>query len=80
DEFFVPSAGDTPIGWGELVTGDCPIGEPNVWMATVEVDDLYIRVNPVICYTCLISPTPELPYRTPEGLRTVVAALTPLDR
>ncbi len=41
------------------MTGDCPIDEPNVWMATVEADDLYIRVNPVICYTCLISPTPN---------------------
>jgi hypothetical protein len=66
-------------GWGGLVTADCPVGEPNVWMATVEVDDLYIRVNPAFCYNCLLPPTADLPYRTPAGLRTIVAALRPFE-
>jgi hypothetical protein len=80
DEFFGPAADGMRDGWGELVTGDCPIGEPNVWMATVEVDDLYIRVNPAFCYNCLLPPTPDVPYLTPAGLRTIVAALRPFER
>jgi hypothetical protein len=80
DEFFGPPADGTRDGWGELATSDCPAGEPNVWMATVEVDGLYIRVNPAFCYNCLIPPSPELPFRTPDGLRTIVAALEPFER
>ncbi|MDW3212728.1 MAG: hypothetical protein R8G01_01940 [Ilumatobacteraceae bacterium] len=80
DEFFSPPADGMRDGWGELTSGECPAGEPNVWMATVEVDDLYIRVNPAFCYNCLSPPTPELPYRSPDGLRTIVAALEPFER
>ncbi len=80
DEFFGPPADDMRDGWGELATGDCPVGEPNVWMATVEIDDLYIRVNPAFCYNCLLPPTPELPFRSPDGLRTIVAGLEPFER
>ncbi len=40
DEFCGPPADDMRNGWGELATGECPAGEPNVWMATVETDDL----------------------------------------
>lgn len=79
DEYFGPPIGEMRDGWGELTTGDCPVGEPNVWMATVEVDDLYISVNPAFCYNCLLPPTPELPFHTPGGLQTIVAALEPFD-
>ncbi len=79
-KFFGPPASEMRDGWGELATGDCPVGEPNVWMATVEIDDLYIRVNPAFCYNCLLPPTPDLPFRTADGLRTIVAALEPFER
>lgn len=77
EEYLVPPAGGMRDGWGELTTGDCPAGEPNVWMATVDVDGIHIRVNPPICYNCLAPPAPDRPFQASEGLRAIVAALEP---
>ncbi len=78
DEWFLPAPSRS--GWDELLSDDCPVGESNVWMATVATDDgLLIRVNGALCYNCLLPPTPELPYRTADGLRTVVASLVHYD-
>lgn len=78
DEWFLPSPSRS--GWDELLDDGCPAGEPNVWMAMVASDDgLLIRINGALCYNCLLPPTPELPYRTPTGLRTIVAALVEYD-
>jgi hypothetical protein len=79
DEFFgTPSTGHT--GWDELSGPDCPDGEPNVWMATIELDpDLLIRINAPLCYNCLNPPDPELPYQTPEGLQAVIGGLRQYD-
>lgn len=78
DEFFgPPSQAQGRIGWGSLDEDDCPEGEPNVWMATVQFgEDLLVRINPPLCYNCLSPPDRERPYNQPDGLRAVVAALT----
>ncbi len=77
DEFFGPAPPGQRTGWGQLNSDDCPPGAPNVWMATVEVDHLYIRINPPFCYNCLTGPNPDLPYQTPVGLKAIVATLEP---
>lgn len=78
-EFFgPPSPGRT--GWGSLVDVACPIGAANVWMATIQFDDVLLRVNAPICYFCLIPPDQQFPYRQPEGLRAVVANVVMFDR
>jgi hypothetical protein len=81
EEFFgPPSQNGGRVGWGALADGDCPTGEPNVWMATVAFDDgLLLRINAPLCYNCLAPPDPERPYNQPDGLRAVVAGLTPYD-
>ncbi len=70
---------DLTSAWDALASGDCPDEAPNVWMAIVDVDGLHVRVNPVLCSYCLVAATTELPYRTPDGLRAVVAALVPFE-
>jgi hypothetical protein len=76
-EFFDlrPSTADS--GWDRLNTGDCLVGEPNVWMAVVQLDrDVTLRVNAVICHACL-APVAASPYTQPDGLRTIVQGLVP---
>ena len=79
DEYFgPPSQNGGRVGWGTLVGGECPVGDPNVWMATVTSDDgLLLRINAPLCYNCLAPPDPERPYGQPDGLRAVIAGLVP---
>jgi len=80
DEFFglPPQARN---GWGTLAEGECPDGEPNLWMATVRFDEnLLLRINAPLCYNCLSAPDADRPYQQPDGLRAIIAALTPYAR
>ena len=81
EEFFgPPSQNDGRVGWGALVDGECPIGDPNVWMATVTFDDgLLLRIDAPLCYNCLAPPDPERAYSQPDGLRAVIAGLVPYE-
>jgi hypothetical protein len=81
DEFFgPPSQNGGRAGWGTLVDGECPIGDPNVWMATITLDDgLLLRINAPLCYNCLAPLDPERPYSQPDGLRAVIAGLVPYE-
>ena len=72
------SPGTSHSSWGSLTGPDCPDGEPNVWMATIDIGDgLTVRVNAPLCYNCLRPPDPELPYHSPDGLAVVIEALEP---
>lgn len=79
DEYMALGRADAAEdGWGGLLDEQCPVGDPNLWMATVETTDgVLIRINGALCYLCLTPPDPDLPYRSPEGIRAVAAALQP---